>query len=126
MKLEPDKVYKVTKGNTDGSILAGDLVYIDGRDGSLVVPKGIGWIGKDEQTPSVMNFECTRIGGAIELLYYGEDYRKLEQELETAKVSIKKACRDFDKMNDELARLKRENEELKKNQATHINHVVGN
>ena len=40
MKLEPDKVYKVTKGNTDRSILTGDLVYIDGRDGSLVVPKG--------------------------------------------------------------------------------------
>ena len=36
------------------------------------------------------------------------------------------AARDFDRVNDELARLKRENEELKKNQATHINHVVGN
>lgn len=52
------------------------------------------------------------------LLYYGEDYRKLEQELEAAKAAIKKVCRDFDKVNDELARLKRENEELKKNQAT--------
>lgn len=52
------------------------------------------------------------------MLYYGEDYRKLEQELEAAKAAIKKVCRDFDKVNDELARLKRENEELKKNQAT--------
>lgn len=60
------------------------------------------------------------------MLYYGEDYRKLEQQLEAAKAAIKKICRDFDKVNDELARLKRENEELKKNQATHINHVVGN
>ena len=60
------------------------------------------------------------------MLYYGEDYRKLEQQLEAAKAAINKICRDFDKVNDELARLKRENEELKKNQATHINHVVIN
>ena len=31
MKLEPDKVYKVTKGNTDRSILTGDLIFIDGK-----------------------------------------------------------------------------------------------
>lgn len=61
MTLEPDKVYKVTKGNTDRSILTGDLVYIDGEDGSLVVPKGKGWINKNEQTQSVMDFECIRI-----------------------------------------------------------------
>ena len=61
MKLEPDKAYKVTKGNTDRSILTGDLVYIDGEDGSLVVPKGKGWINKNEQTQSVMDFECIRI-----------------------------------------------------------------
>ena len=40
MKLEPDKIYKVTKGNTDKSVLTGDLVYIDGKSGALVVPKG--------------------------------------------------------------------------------------
>ena len=61
VKLEPDKVYKVTKGNTDRSILTGDLVYIDGEDGSLVVPKGKGWINKNEQTQDVMDFECMRI-----------------------------------------------------------------
>lgn len=37
MKLEPNKIYKVTKSNTDKSILLGDLVYIDG--GVLVVNK---------------------------------------------------------------------------------------
>ena len=61
MTLEPDKVYKVTKGNTDRSILAGDLIFIDGRDGALVVSAAKGWIGKDEQTQSVMDFECIRI-----------------------------------------------------------------
>lgn len=57
MKLEPNKIYKVIKSNTDGSILTGDLVYIDGRNGSLVVPKGKGWLNKDELTPDVMDFE---------------------------------------------------------------------
>lgn len=61
MKLETDKVYKVTKGNTDGSILAGDLVFIDGEDGALVVPKGKGWINKNEQTPEVMDFEVDEV-----------------------------------------------------------------
>lgn len=61
MKLEPNKVYKVTKGNTDRSVLTGDLVYIDGKSGALVVPKGKGWLEKNELTPDVMNFECIRI-----------------------------------------------------------------
>lgn len=61
MKLEPNKVYKVTKGNTDRSVLTGDLVYIDGRSGALVVPKGRGWLNKDELTSEVMDFECIRI-----------------------------------------------------------------
>lgn len=43
IKLKYDKVYKVTKGNTDGSILTGDLIMIDGRTGQLVVPKAKGW-----------------------------------------------------------------------------------
>ena len=61
MKLEPDKVYKVTKGNTDRSILTGDLIFIDGESGALVVPAARGWLEKDDQTPSVMDFECIRI-----------------------------------------------------------------
>ena len=61
MKLEPDKFYKVTKGNTDRSVLAGDVIFIDGKDGALVVPAAKGWLGKDEQTQSVMDFECIRI-----------------------------------------------------------------
>mgnify|MGYP003560461469 FL=1 len=56
MTLEPDKVYKVTKGNTDRSILTGDLIFIDGKSGALVVPAGKGWLEKDEQTQSVMDF----------------------------------------------------------------------
>ena len=59
--LEPDKFYKVTKGNTDRSVLAGDVIFIDGKDGALVVPAAKGWLGKDEQTQSVMDFECIRI-----------------------------------------------------------------
>lgn len=61
MKLEPDKVYKVTKGNTDRSILTGDVIFVDGKDGALVVPAGKGLLEKDEQTQSVMDFECIRI-----------------------------------------------------------------
>lgn len=57
MTLEPDKVYKVTKGNTDRSILTSDLIFVDGKDGALVVPSAKGWLEKDEQTQSVMNFE---------------------------------------------------------------------
>lgn len=61
MTLEPDKVYKVTKGNTDRSILTGDLIFVDSKNGALVVPAGKGWLEKDEQTQSVMDFECIRI-----------------------------------------------------------------
>lgn len=61
MTLEPDKVYKVTKGNTDRSVLVGDLIFIDGKSGALVVPKGKGWLNKNELTSEVMDFECMRI-----------------------------------------------------------------
>ena len=61
MKLKHDKVYKVTKGNTDGSILIGDLIMLDGRSGQLIVSNAKGWLEKDELTPSVMNFECVPV-----------------------------------------------------------------
>lgn len=51
MKLEPDKVYKVIKRNTDRSVLTGDLIYIEGKTGALVIPKGKGWLNKNELTP---------------------------------------------------------------------------
>lgn len=54
--MQTDTVYRVTKGNTDGSIRAGDLIYIDSRDDSLVLP-GEGWLDKEELTPPVMDFE---------------------------------------------------------------------
>ena len=58
MDLEPNKVYKVTKGNTDGSVLPGDLIFIDGKSGALVVPTGRSWLKRYKQTQSVMDFEC--------------------------------------------------------------------
>lgn len=61
MKLKHDKVYKVINGNTDGSVLVGDLIMLDGRSGQLVVPKGKGWLEKEELTPSVMDFECVPV-----------------------------------------------------------------
>lgn len=61
MKLEPNKTYKVTKGNTDRSILIGDLIYLDGKSGMLIVPKAKGWLEKDELTPPVMDFKCVPI-----------------------------------------------------------------
>lgn len=56
MKLEPDKIYKVIKGNTDRSVLVGDLIFIEGKTGALVIPKGLGWLNKNELTPEVMDF----------------------------------------------------------------------
>ena len=61
MKLKLNKTYKVTKGNTDGSILIDDLIMLDGRSGQLVVPKAKGWLEKEELTPSVMDFECVPV-----------------------------------------------------------------
>ena len=55
--MQTDTVYKVVKGNTDGSIRAGDLIYIESRDDSLVLP-GEGWLDKEELTPPVMDFKC--------------------------------------------------------------------
>lgn len=56
--MQTDTVYKVVKGNTDGSIRAGDLIYIDSRNGSLVLPGAKGWLDKEELTSPVMDFEC--------------------------------------------------------------------
>ena len=49
----------VTKGNTDGSIIAGDRVYYSPDDGSLnlIDSKYGGWLEKDELTPTVTDFE---------------------------------------------------------------------
>lgn len=47
----------VKKGNTDRGVLTGDVIFIDGKDGALVVPSAKGWLEKDEQTQSVMDFE---------------------------------------------------------------------
>ena len=63
MKLEHNKVYRVTKKNTKGNILTDDLVYID--DGVLVIHTSgelapfvaHGCIEKNEQTQSIMDFE---------------------------------------------------------------------
>ena len=65
MKLEPDKIYKVIKGNTDRSIFTGDLVYID-SNGTLVIHKNgelapsvsHGFLEKNKQTQLSMDFEC--------------------------------------------------------------------
>ena len=39
MHMKPDTAYRVTKGNTDGSINVDDIVYVDKEDGSVVVPR---------------------------------------------------------------------------------------
>ena len=56
--MKPDVVYKVTKGNTDGSIKVADIVYIDKEDGSIVVPRWGKRFNKEELTKSVIDFEC--------------------------------------------------------------------
>ena len=56
MKL--DTAYKVTKGNTEGSIKVDDIVYVDKEDDSIVVPRRGKRFTKDELTKSVTDFEC--------------------------------------------------------------------
>lgn len=56
MKL--DTAYKVTKGNTEGSIKVGDIVYVDKEDGSIVVPRWDKKFNKEELTNPVTDFEC--------------------------------------------------------------------
>ena len=68
MKLEPGKIYKVTKWNTDKSVLLGDLIYVDddgvlvvNRNGELAPSVAHVCFERNEQTQSNMDFECIRI-----------------------------------------------------------------
>lgn len=58
MYMKPDVVYRVTKGNTDGSINVEDIIYVDKEDCSLVVPRWDKRFNKEELTDSVTDFEC--------------------------------------------------------------------
>ena len=58
MRMTPDVAYKVTKGNTDGSIKVDDIIYVDKEDGSVVVPRWDKKFNKEELTKSVTDFEC--------------------------------------------------------------------
>ena len=53
-----DTAYKVTKGNTDGSIKVDDIVYVDKEDDSIVIPRWGKRFNKEELTKSVIDFEC--------------------------------------------------------------------
>ena len=55
--MKPDTAYKVTKGNTDGSINVDDIIYVDKEDGSIVVPRWDKRFNKEELTDSVTDFE---------------------------------------------------------------------
>ena len=54
--MKIDTAYKVTKGNTDGSIQVDDIVYVDKEDDSIVVPRWGKRFTKDELTDSVTDF----------------------------------------------------------------------
>ena len=61
MNLKTDTLYRVTKGNSDGSILAGDIIRLSSRDGSLWNNCGGnqgGWLDANELTPEIMNFKA--------------------------------------------------------------------
>ncbi len=49
-------VMLVTKGNTDGSIKAGDHLYYSG-DGALNCQEAGGWMDASELTPEIMDFQ---------------------------------------------------------------------
>lgn len=57
VKLKPDTAYHVTKGNSDGSVLAGDIIYVDSKSGDLVA-NTVGWLSSDELTKEIMDFEA--------------------------------------------------------------------
>ena len=67
MYMKPDVAYKVTKGNTEGSINVDDIIYVDKDDGSIVVPRWEKRFTKDELTDSVTDFEC-EIDSAWEII----------------------------------------------------------
>ena len=67
MYMKPDVAYKVTKGNTDGSIKVDDIVYVDKEVGSIVVPRWDRKFNKEELTDSVTDFEC-EIDSAWEII----------------------------------------------------------
>ena len=56
--MKHDVAYKVTKGNTDGSIRVDDIIYVDKEDGSIVIPRWDKRFNKEELTDSVTDFEC--------------------------------------------------------------------
>lgn len=56
--MKPDTAYKVTKGNTEGSIKVDDIIYVDKEDDSIVVPRWSKRFNKEELTKSVIDFEC--------------------------------------------------------------------
>ena len=56
--MKTDTAYRVTKGNTDGSINVADIVYVDKEDDSIVVPRWGKRFNKEELTKSVTDFEC--------------------------------------------------------------------
>lgn len=58
MSMKPDVAYKVTKGNTEGSINVDDIIYVDKEDDSIVVPRWGKRFNKEELTGSVTDFEC--------------------------------------------------------------------
>ena len=58
MHMKPDTAYRVTKGNTDGSINVDDIIYVDKEDDSIVVPRWGKRFNKEELTKSVTDFEC--------------------------------------------------------------------
>ncbi len=67
MYMKPDVAYKVTKGNTDGSIRADDIIYVDKDEGSIVVPRWDKRFNKEELTESVTDFEC-EVDSAFEII----------------------------------------------------------
>ena len=67
MYMKPDTAYKVTKGNTEGSIKVDYIIYVDKEDGSIVVPRWDKRFTKDELTDSVTDFEC-EIDSAWEII----------------------------------------------------------
>ena len=60
-EMTPDVVYRVTKGNTEGSVFACDLVYLDKNTGDLAVDN-CGWQEKADLSDDIMDFECEQAG----------------------------------------------------------------
>jgi hypothetical protein len=72
------KVFVVTKGSDDGTLLTGDHITFY-RDGSVGCKEAGGWIDKEDVESAMRGVEYT-----LDVEYMTKKYKKLKEEMENA------------------------------------------